>query len=111
MAIKTAPAIEPVIHEGVMEMLQRYDCVAEFWDRVALARECVPEMRSLEVRLLDDPDEQGNVWVKFEAFLARPQPWDERHAREKYYVQEAAKRFKSRFTPRFPLLVRVPEES
>jgi hypothetical protein len=105
MSTSTATTVEPVIGDGVMEILQRHDCVAEFWDRVALIRECVPELQTLEVSLLPDPDDDEHVWVDFVARLHSPAPWEEYYRRELRYLAEAMDRFPKRMTPTFPLHV------
>jgi hypothetical protein len=109
MATKTAPVIEPVIHEGVMEVLQRHDCVAEFWDRVALARECFPDACSLESKLTYDPDDDEHIWVGLEVTLPERIPWEQWHPRYLDYIAKAAGRFPKRMTPTFPLHVRFRE--
>lgn len=109
MTAPALPVVEPTIHEGVMEVLQKHNCVEEFWQRVALARECVPELRRLDVRLVHDPDEEGSMWARITAIVPADTSWQRCMALSHYYIDEAVdRRFPSRVLFSFVLQV-VPE--
>jgi hypothetical protein len=56
-------SIEPILEPGVSELLGQHNAEAAFQTVCEIARNCFPELRSLQVSLLDDPDEEGRIWV------------------------------------------------
>lgn len=91
MATTTKSVVEPVIGEGVMEVLQEHGAVEEFWDRLKIARDYVPEMIALSVDLLHDPDEDGRVWVDMTATVPSSISWEQGRFRSHRYIEECVR--------------------
>jgi hypothetical protein len=64
-----ATCIEPALGPGVIEHLRQNNAEAAFQTASELARSCFTAMRSLNVRLVDDPDVMDRLWVILDIFL------------------------------------------
>ena len=64
--------IEPLLEPGVSAVLRDRKAEAAFQTACDVARSCFPEMRLLQVDLLDDPDVDHRVWVMLNVFLPGP---------------------------------------
>ena len=65
----TATCIEPTIEPGVFDVLRPKKAEAAFQTACGVARSCFSGMRSLNVRLMDDPDVEDRAWVILELLL------------------------------------------
>src|SRR5947209_16157803 len=106
----TAATIEPVIEPGVSEVLRRHNAEAAFQTTCDIARSCFPAMRSLHVDLLDDPDEDGKVWVLLHVVLPHAYPWEKQYPGELRFHEAMVRQVPLELNPLFGLYMEhLPE--
>jgi hypothetical protein len=79
----------------VREFLQRQGAEAEFRTVYALAKECFPELRAINVELQEDPDEADRLRVVLWVLLPQLHPHD--------LLQAQVRDYHARFVATLPL--------
>jgi hypothetical protein len=74
--MSTILAGEPISDERVSSFLRQNDAQTEFQTVCKLARQCFPELVSLQARLQEDVDEAGRLRVVLHVALPEAHPLD-----------------------------------
>ncbi len=90
---------EPVVEPGVQELLRRHAAEPEFLAVVDLTRKCFPEARSINVRLVEDPDEDNHTWVAFHVVVPVAHPADALGVQRKRFHEELTHAVKIPYHP------------
>ena len=95
--------MEPTLEPGVDEFIRRYNADARLRTVCDIVRTCFPEARSLRVRLVDDPDEEGRTWVVVQPSLPASHPLDLLQKQHTCYHKLRADRLPNQEDPPFGL--------
>jgi hypothetical protein len=90
--MSTATSISPIVEAEAIEFLSRHDGQSALENACHLVRKCFPELGSIHVRLLEDPDEENHTWVLIQVLMPpshSPELLQEQQAR---YYEELARR-------------------
>ena len=108
MGVSTSPAV--TIQPEVYDHLRRFGAEASLPTACDLVRECFPELRRLEVRLLDDPDEDGRAWVVLDAVLPASYTEDAARSQRRRFDELALERLPRERVPSFSYSLHIEPE-
>jgi hypothetical protein len=94
-----------VVGAGVRDFLERHGAGEAFQTVHEVARTCFPELRSVKVWLLDDPDEDGRTWAVLQVSMPAPHPPGLLQAQRRRYHEELARQLPPEYNPLFALSV------
>ena len=80
--------VECKLASGVEEFLKDHDAEADFRSHCELVRSCFPDLRAIQVRLLEDPDEENHTWVGLHVFLPPSYPPELLRAQQRQYYEK-----------------------
>lgn len=88
-------ASDVLLEDGVLDFFNKFGNEAALTSACEIVRECVPELQTLRVWLLEDPDEDNHTWVVLQVMMPGS------HSVE--LVNERQNRFCELLTERLPL--------
>jgi hypothetical protein len=101
-----AASCEPVLEPNASEFIKRHNGEAAFQRVCELLRGCFPELASIHVRLLEDPDEDDHTWVVLNVLIPASYPTELLQAQEKRYYEELTQQAQIPYHPfSFSLMV------
>ena len=83
---------EVKLEAGVAEFLKRHGAEAAFQTACALVRECFPDSSTINVSLLEDPDEENHTWVVLEVSIPTASSTELTRAQEDRFFEEMRRR-------------------
>lgn len=83
---------EPELTPEVAEFLRQHSAEAAFRVVNQLVGTCFPELCSIDVRLMDDPDEEDRRWVVCHVLLPASYPPDQLQTQRLRYYEELVSR-------------------
>jgi hypothetical protein len=94
-----------VLDAGVTDFLERHGAGEAFQTVREVVRTCFPELRSVKVWLLDDPDEDGRTWAVLQVSMPASHPPGLLQAQRRRYHEELARQLPLEYNPLFALSV------
>ena len=95
---------EPVLEAGESEFLKRHDAEAAFQTVCELVRTYFPELRAINVWLLEDPDEDDHTWAVVHVFMPAAYSQEVLQEQLRRYHKELVKRLPFKYLPLFGLM-------
>jgi hypothetical protein len=86
--MKTGTLIEPMIDPSARDFLKQHHAEPDLQTVCDLVRACFPELQALEVRLVEDPDEENHTWVAFHVLMPATHPRDLLRSQERSYHEQ-----------------------
>jgi hypothetical protein len=90
---------ELTLRPGVAEFLKHHAAEADFETVCELARTCFPELRGIEVWLLEDPDEENHTWVALHVVMPASHPAEVLRTQKNRYYEEVTRRITRPYHP------------
>jgi hypothetical protein len=88
--MKIATSCEPILESNVREFLKQHQGEVALQTACELVRACFPELKAIQVDLLEDPDEDNHTWVILNVLMPATHPPDLLKAQETNYYQQIA---------------------
>jgi hypothetical protein len=108
MGTTTSP--ELTFEPGVIEYLRQHNLEAKFQVVSEAARARFPEARAIQVRLLEDPDEEDHTWTVLQVLLPASHPSELLRSQQRQYGETLLERLPLADHPFFGLTFRFMPE-
>jgi hypothetical protein len=90
--MSSATSGSQIIEAEVLDFLGRHDGLSALESACDLVRKCFPELASIHVRLLEDPDEENHTWVLIQVFVPPSSPVEVLREQQARYYDELKRR-------------------
>lgn len=97
--MKIATSCEPSLKSDVREFLKQHQGEAALQTACELVRACFPELKAIQVDLLEDPDEENHTWVVLNVLMPTSHPPDLLKAQKTQYYQQLARQLSLPYHP------------